>query len=82
MTTWSLGSGVRGTGPTRAEREAAERAIHGVLERIADRMGDEQFELLIMDYLAAREAELRAQHPSDHPALQLLDEWRRDGKIE
>ena len=82
MATEFSGSGVRGAALAAGEREAAEREIREVLERIADRMGDEQFELLIMDYFAAQEAELRARHQPDHPALQLLDEWRRDGKIE
>ena len=82
MATGSSGSEVRRAAPALRKSEAAERAIHDVLERIADRMGDEQFELLIMDYFTAQEAELRARHQPDHPALQLLDEWRRDGKIE
>ncbi len=59
-------------------RRAAERAVNDSLARLAGLLGDEAFERLAMGYLLAREPFLRANRPPDHPALQLIDEWRRE----
>ncbi len=65
----------------RRHRQAAERAVSDTLHRLATRLGPEEFENVAMAYLLSREPFLRANRPPDHPALQLLDEWRRQGRI-
>ncbi len=67
---------------TQKDQQAAERAIEQALQRMADRLGDDRFERFAMTYLLTRESDMRARHPPDHPALQLIDEWRREGKVD
>ncbi len=60
------------------EKAAAERAINEQLARMAERLGESAFDDLAMAYLLSREEYLRRVHPPDHPALQLIDEWRSE----
>ncbi len=63
--------------PNRA-RKALERSISELLDRVEASGGPGAAYEFGIKILLAREPWLRAHRPPDHPALQLIDEWRAE----